>query len=336
MSSSLRPILAAGVALIISACSTSPGPDSVVDRRDLSVSVESDAIQSTSLSATAVYWGDERVTLDVDDAWGADHRFTHPMLDHVAEACGNEQPSEHWVVSEAEVVNGEGSTIETLVNSESETPWHELGGMTLPESISGDETLQVTLHFNDDRAPVSGEREWRVRAGGNPERISEDLEARIVGISDVVGRAMVDDELMETRHLEVELHNTGNNRYTLDTSRSGGGINDELISMDNGQESNVPSGSRSVVRVPITLPERAERRLNGPAALQHVRVEDMHGFQWNGPSNPLGTRREDAAERFQGSAYLVLRDHAGQERTGFADATIVMDKRDTVDDVRCR
>lgn len=332
----VRQILVIGAALALSACSTSPGPDSVVDRRDLSVSVESDAVQSTSLSAEAVYWGDDRVTLGVRDAWRADHRFSHPMLTHVAEACGNEQPSGHWTVSKAEISNGDGSAVATLVNSDSEEPWYKLDGMALPDSTSGDETLQVRLHFNSDRASVSGEREWRVRAGGNPVQISPDLEARVVGISNVVGRAMVEGELMQTRYLEVELRNTGNNRYTLDTRRSGGGINDELISMNNGQQTNVPAGNRSVVEVPINLPDRAERRLNGPTSLQRVSVEHMHGFQWNGPEAPLGQHHEHGAERFQGSAYLVLRDHAGRERTGFADATIVMDRRDTVDDVRCR
>ncbi|MFV8833932.1 hypothetical protein [Aquisalimonas sp.] len=332
----IRPMLVTSAIVAISACSTSPGPDTVVDRRDLDVSVESDALQSTSLSAEAVYWGDDRITLQVSDAWEADHRFRHPMLAQVAEACRNEQPAGHWTVSKAEIRDGDGSSGKTLVNSGSDIPWSSLEGEALPGSLSGDETLHVRLHFNNDRAAVSGEREWRVRAGGNPVEISGDLQARVVGISDVVGRAMVDGELMETRYLEVELRNSGNNRYTLDTSRSGGGINDELVSMSNGQQDNVPAGSRSLVEVPINLPDRAERRLNGPTSLQRVSVESMHGFQWNGPDSPLGQQHEQAAKRFQGSAYLVLRDHAGRERTGFADATIVMDRRDTVDDVLCR
>ncbi|SEO50313.1 hypothetical protein [Aquisalimonas asiatica] len=332
----LRPVLVTGAAVAIAACSSSPGPDSVVERRDLDVSVASDSVQSTSLSAEAVYWGDGRVTLAVDDPWDADHRFSHPMLAHMAEACGNEQPAGHWTVSRAELRNGDGAATATLVNRDAVTPWYDLDGEALPDSTSGDETVHVTLHFNDDRVPVTGEREWRVRAGGHPVQISNDLEARVAGISGVTGRAMVDGELMETRYLEVELRNTGNSRYTLDTDRSGGGINDELISMDNGQQRHVAAGSRSVVEVPINLPDRAERRLNGPASLQRVSVDAMHAFQWNGPDAPLGQHHENAAEHFQGSAYLVLRDHAGRERTGFADATILMDRRDTVDDVRCR
>ena len=321
--------------LLLVGCGGTPDAPTVTDERSLDIDVESATVVSTSLGAQAIYWSDDRVELAVDDAWDAQHRFDHPVFERVADACADARPLEVWTVSSARLMDGD-ETVATLVDTDDDpVAWSDLGELDLPEQTQGSERLVVTLHFSDDAAPVDGDSRWRARAGGAGTSLHRDLEARVTGISEEPGRAMIDGELTATRHLDVELRNTGNNRYTLDADRSGAGLGDELLSMAADQAGTIAAGSRTVVQVPLRLPADIEGRLQSEASLDRVSVDDIRSWQWQDNGTPLAQHRGDAVDRMQGAAYIVARDQDGRERTGFADATIVLDRLDRIHSVKC-
>ena len=322
-------------ALFLAGCGGTPDAPTVTDERSLDVDVESATVVSTSLGAQAVYWSDDRVELDVDTPWAAQHRFDHPIFERVADACADSRPADAWTVSSARLMDN-GETVATLVDPDDDpVVWSDLAEMALPEHTQGSERLAVTLHFSGDAAPVEGDSRWRVRAGGAGASLHRDLEARVTGISSEPGRAMIDGELTATRYLDVEIRNTGNNRYTLDAHRSGAGLDNELLSMASDQAGTIAAGSRTVVQVPLRLPGEIEGRLQSEASLDRVPVDDIRSWQWQDTGTPLAQHRADAVERIQGSAYIVARDQDGHERTGFVDATIVVDRLDRIHGVKC-
>ncbi len=327
--------LPVAAALWLAGCGGTPDEPEVTDRRDLDVDISSSTVASTSLGARAVYWSDDRVDLEVDSPWEVDHRFDHPIFKQVADACADTRPPEAWRVVRARLMDG-GDTVATLVGDGDEPiAWQDLDELELPEETDGSETLDVTLRFSDDAAPVEGTTQWRVRAGGASASLHQDLEARVTGISAEPGRASIDGELVRTRHLDVELSNTGNATYTLDADRSGAGLEEDLLSMSSDQAGTLSAGSRTVVQIPLQLPEEVESRLGSSSSLERVSVEDMPGWQWHGQGDPLAQRQSDAEERFQGAAYIVARDQDGHERTGFVDADIVLDRLDRITAVHC-
>lgn len=327
--------LSLATTLVLVGCGGVSDAPTVTDERALDVDVESSTVVSTSLGAQAIYWSDNRVELGVDDPWDAQHRFDHPIFEQVADACADSRPQGAWTVSSARLMDDD-ETIATLVGTDDDAvTWSDLAEMDLPEQTQGSERLVVTLHFSDDAAPVDGDSRWRLRAGGAGASLHRDLEARVTGISSEPGRAMIDGELTATRYLDVELRNTGNNRYILDADRSGAGLGDELLSMASDQAGTISAGSRTVVQVPLRLPAEIEGRLQSEASLDRVPVDDIRSWQWQGSGTPLAQHRADAVERMQGAAYIVARDQDGRERTGFADATIVLDRLDRIHAVKC-